>query len=393
VLASQALRIAYQWVDALWVSGLGVHATAAVTTSIFAMWWVYSLTDVVALGVVAYVAQLLGAGDRPRAGVAAYKALLGTALMGTPAILVGLFGTRALFALLGATPEVVQAGGDYLGLILCFAPLPMMALTCEGIMRGAGDTRTPLLIDLAAVGLNAVLDPLLIFGVGPFPRLGVAGAAWATVIAQGTMLAAYLGCAARRHRAFPLQRRAPGLPVRVAGLLRVGVPAASIGILFSLVYLVFARIAAGFGPAAMAVVGVVNRIEAISYLASFSLGSAAAVLVGQNLGAGRPERAERAVRVGVRWAVWAGLSGRSAPAPNLMRRWLPWCPSCCRPQRRSCRWRLRRPPHLLNRWPWRPFLQPARQRTPPRRVRWLQWRPRLPSALTSLRSCQLASSS
>src|SRR5437762_4705044 len=71
VLASQALRIAYQWVDALWVRGLGVEATAAVTTSMFVMWWVYALNDVVSIGVTAYVSQLLGAGERRRAGVAA----------------------------------------------------------------------------------------------------------------------------------------------------------------------------------------------------------------------------------------------------------------------------------------------------------------------------------
>src|SRR5438876_7150085 len=73
VLASQLLRIAYQWVDALWVRPLGVEATAAVTTSVFVMWTVYSLHDVFGLGVAAYVSQLLGAGERRRAGVAAVK--------------------------------------------------------------------------------------------------------------------------------------------------------------------------------------------------------------------------------------------------------------------------------------------------------------------------------
>jgi Na+-driven multidrug efflux pump len=82
VLASQLLRLGYQWVDALWVQPLGVEATAAVTTSIFVMWWVYSLNDVVAIGVTAYVSQLLGAGERKRAGVAAFHGLRGSALLG-----------------------------------------------------------------------------------------------------------------------------------------------------------------------------------------------------------------------------------------------------------------------------------------------------------------------
>src|SRR5882672_9329637 len=82
VLASQALRIAYQWVDALWVRPLGVEATAAVTTSLFVMWTVYSLNDVFGIGVTAYVSQLLGAGDRQRAGLAAYRGVRAAALLG-----------------------------------------------------------------------------------------------------------------------------------------------------------------------------------------------------------------------------------------------------------------------------------------------------------------------
>src|SRR5437764_12184038 len=82
VLASQALRIGYQWVDALWVQRLGVAATAAVTTSVFIMWLVYSLNDVFGVGLSAYVSQLLGAGERQRAGVAAYKGLRASALLG-----------------------------------------------------------------------------------------------------------------------------------------------------------------------------------------------------------------------------------------------------------------------------------------------------------------------
>src|SRR6185295_16420373 len=92
VLASQALRLGYQWVDALWVRGLGVEATAAVTTSLFALWSVYALNDVVAIGITAYVSQLLGAGERARAGVAAFRGLGGSALLGLAGTLMGLFG-------------------------------------------------------------------------------------------------------------------------------------------------------------------------------------------------------------------------------------------------------------------------------------------------------------
>jgi putative MATE family efflux protein len=175
-------------------------------------------------------------------------------------------------------------------------------------MRASGDTRTPLAIDLAAVALNAVLDPLIIYGWGPFPALGVAGAAWATVIAQTAMLAGYLACAARGHRAFPLARHAEGPPVRISGMARVGVPAALIGMMFSVVYIVFTRSASRFGPEALAMIGIANRIEAIQFMTAVAIGTAGAALVGQNLGAGHPERARLVIRTGVRWVVAISLA-------------------------------------------------------------------------------------
>ena len=206
--------------------GLGVDATAAVTTSMFVVWWIYSLNDVFAIGVTAFVSQLLGAGERRRAGVAAFKGLRASALLGLAGTVTGLVAARHLYTLMGATPGGVDQGGRYLSVILAAAPIPMMALTCESIMRSSGDTRTPLLIDLTAVTINAVLDPILIYGFGPIPAMGVSGAAWATVSAQAMMLAGYLIAAARGHRAFPLARHAAGPPVRIGGMARVGAPAA-----------------------------------------------------------------------------------------------------------------------------------------------------------------------
>jgi putative MATE family efflux protein len=304
VLASQALRIGYQWVDALWVRGLGVEATAAVTSSLFVMWWMYSINDVFAIGVIAYVSQLLGAGDRRRAGVTAWKGVRASALLGLVGTALGIGCARPLFALMNPEPRMVEAGAAYLSIVLAGSPLLMVALTCEGIMRGAGDTRTPLMLDALAVALNAVLAPLLIYGPGPFPALGVAGAAWGTVAAQACLVIAYLVLAARGHPAFPLARRTAGPPIRIGGMVRVGLPAALIGVLFSVVYIAFARSASTFGAAAMAVVGIVNRIEAIQFMTSVAIGLAAASLVGQNIGAGRSDRAVEVIRTGVRWNLW-----------------------------------------------------------------------------------------
>jgi len=303
VLASQALRLGYQWVDALWVRGLGVEATAAVTTSVFVMWCVFALNDLFAAGLAAYVSQLIGAGERGRAGIAVRKALLASCGIGLACAVGGALFARPLFELMDPAGGVVGPGATYLGIVLLGAPFILVSLSAEVAMRAAGDTRTPMLVDVFSILLNAVLAPVLIYGAGPVPRLGIAGAAWATVVAQVAMAACYVVIALRRHPRLPLAWRAPGAPVGLAGLLRVGVPAAAIGILFSVVYLAFVRAASPFGEAAVAIVGVANRIEAIQFVLSLSVGYAASALLGQALGAGDPERAERVLRTAQRWAL------------------------------------------------------------------------------------------
>lgn len=306
ILASQALRLAYQWIDALWVRGLGVDATAAVTTSVFVMWWIYSINDVIAVGVVAYVSQLLGAGERQRAGVAAYHGVRASLVLGLVGTAIGVFGARTIYGWMGATAGVLEQGERYLSVVLGGAPFILLVLTGQSVLRAAGDSRTPFWIDAAAVALNTALAPLLIYGVGPLPRLGVAGAAWATVIAQAGAALTYLVVALRGHRAFPLARRAPGPPIHIGPIARVGAPVAVIGMLFSAVYIVFSSSASRFGAASLAIVGIANRVEALSFLIAVAIGIAGATLVGQNLGAGRPDRAAEVIRTALRWSLWVG---------------------------------------------------------------------------------------
>ena len=319
ILASHALRLAYQWVDALWVRGLGVDATAAVTTSVFVMWSVYSVNDIFAIGVVAYVSQLLGAGERGRAGVASYIALRSSLVLGLLFSLTGMFFAQNIFGLMTSEPGTLDQGTRYLSLVLIGSPTFLVALTGESIMRASGDSRTPFFIDLAGIGLNIVLDPFLIFGWGPFPAMGVTGAALATIISQSIIAGSYGVLAIRGHTAFPFQRSADGPPIRLSGVLKVGVPAAMIGVMFSLVYIAFGASAGRFGGAELAIVGIVNRLEALEYFIALAIGLAGSALVGQNLGARRPERAVEVIKIGSRWiAVFSfALSGLMITFPEF----------------------------------------------------------------------------
>ena len=120
-------------VDALWVRGLGVEATAAVTTSMFVLWTAYSLMDVFGVGVAAYVSQLLGAGDRARAGYAAYKGLRATAVLGLAFGLAGCFGARSIYGLMHAPHGVVEAGTEPVAVLLGHL---LRGAAADGVHRG-----------------------------------------------------------------------------------------------------------------------------------------------------------------------------------------------------------------------------------------------------------------
>ena len=307
-ILAKALHALLNLVDVFWVGRLGAAPTAAVTTSFFVSWVLLALTDVTAIGILAHVARHMGAGDRQRAGHVAAQGLgLGVGL-GALLAAGAWFAAPALFALLGAAPEVVRPGVVYLRVLFLAAPLTFTYINCESVMRAAGDTRSPMLVTGGMVLLNAGLAPFLIFGIGPFPRLEVLGAALATLVAQVAAVLAFGVWALARHPSFPLDRRSFRRLDRALAqsLLRIGSPAMAIGLLFSFIYLFLSGVAARLGTLQLAVLGLANRTESLTYLVSNGFAAATATMVGQNLGAGRPERAERAA-----WwsALWMGLYG------------------------------------------------------------------------------------
>jgi len=309
VVLAEALHTLFHIVDIAWVGRLGAWATAAIASSMFALWTVFAVANLVATGLTAQVSRSLGAGDRERAGHANAQAMLFAFGLGCIVALLCWLLAGRLFVALGATPAVARAGGRFLTIYGAGAPFSFLYTTSSAAMRASGDTRTPMIITASALAANAALDPLLIYGWGPFPRWEVAGAACATVLCQTAAAAAFLTLASRRHPAFPLEPRSLlRLDARVIGLqARIGAPYCLVGTLFSLNYLLFSAVAARFGDAALAVIGISNRLESITYLAADGFAVAAATLVGQNLGASRPERAERGA-----WLATATVSAAAA---------------------------------------------------------------------------------
>lgn len=294
--------------DIFWVGRLGAAPTAAVNTGFFASWILQAATSLTAVGILAHVARHLGAGDRKKAEMAATQGLLLGVFLGI-ALGAAAWGVAPwVFERMGAAEDVRQAGVAYLRILFVAAPLTFVWTNAESVMRAAGNTRTPLFIIAAMVLVNGALDPLLIFGLGPFPRLEVLGAGLATLISQVVAVVAFGVVVWRRNPSFPFTRRGCTRLDRdlATRFVRIGMPTASVGVLYSSVYLLLSGIAAHLGTVELAVLGLGVRSETLTYLVSTGFGAATAAVVGQNLGARHVDRASRAAW---RSAGWMGLYG------------------------------------------------------------------------------------
>jgi putative MATE family efflux protein len=308
VFLARALHTLYGVADTVWVGRLGAEAVAAVSTGFFASWALIGVGTMLVAGVTGLVSQAVGAGRDEEAARVVSTGLILAAVTGVAVAAIGWFGAPLLFRALFDDPQVVALGSTYLSMISLAAPAMYAVFVVEATYRSCGDSRTPMLITLTGTALNVVLDPLLILGVGPLPQLGVAGAAAATLLGESASLA--LAAALTLRGRFPLRLAGAGASfsaLRAGQILRIGFPETVIDVLFSSVYLLLAHITGSFGAAATAALGIVNRLESVTYLTAAAIGMAVAAMVGQNLGARQPGRAEASARSG--GVVVTGVAG------------------------------------------------------------------------------------
>jgi putative MATE family efflux protein len=290
-VGTSLLQLAFLLVDLFWVGRiLGPAALAAVSTAGFAVWMLVAVAEMIAVGLTAVAARRHGEGAHGLAAVVAGTTLTMALALGVLVAAAGMALTPLLFALMRTPAEVTDLGRLYLAAYLLGTPLVFGYFAAEAAFRASGDTRTPLLLLGSSVVLNAGLDPLLITGAGPLPALGIAGAAVAAVATRGAALAMGFAILARRRlvRMTVFDWRS-GL-----GVLRIGLPVAFTGVFFSLIYIGLTRITTRFGVPALAALGIGHKLEGLSYMVAVGFGLASAAIVGQNLGAGRPDRARAA---------------------------------------------------------------------------------------------------
>jgi putative MATE family efflux protein len=297
--------------DMYFVAKLGPDAVATIGLTEALLALLYAMAMGLSAATNAVIARRTGERDADGASVAAVQ-VIAIATIGS--IVLGVLGALfapSLLALMGASPAVLAVGSGYASTMFAGCATIFLLFVINAAFRGAGDAAVAMRSLWLANGLNIALAPLLIFGLGPIPRMGVTGAAIATTISRGVGVIFQLVALARPNARLQIRARHLRLePATMRELLSIAWAAAIQTLVETASWLGLVRILSSFGSKALAGYTIAMRVAMFALLPAFGLANAAATLVGQNLGAKEPERAERAVKTVARYNV-AGLGAVS----------------------------------------------------------------------------------
>ena len=301
MMLEMSMEAIFAVVDITFVSRLGTAAVAAVGITEALITVLYAVAIGLGMGATAMVSRRIGAGNPDEAARVTGQAIIVGALL---SIGIGAFGVAYaadLLALMGAEADVIRTGSGFTAILLGGCGSILFLFLLNAAFRGAGDANVALRALMLANGINIMLDPCFIFGLGPFPELGVSGAAVATTIGRSTgvaYLAWHLFTDAGR-----LRLRAGHLAIDIALIRRLLlISAGGVGqfLIATSSWIAIMRIVALYGSAPVAAYTIAIRMIEFAILPAWGLGNAAATLVGQNLGAGNADRAAQSVRVASR---------------------------------------------------------------------------------------------
>jgi len=305
VMLSNLFHTLYHLVDTLWLGRLGKVAVAASTIAWPLVFLAISIGAGVTIAGTALIAQYTGARRYEEADLAAGQVFAFTGLLALVLAGIGVVTARPLMVIMGAGPDLLPDATAYIRIIYAGIPAMFGMFVVTALLNGVGDTVTPMKLMGISVALNILLDPFLIFGWGPFPAWGVAGAAIATVIARGVI--AVVGVALLFSRRLGIHIRPRHLILRrsvVHQIVTIGLPASLGQSGTALGFSIMTGILARFGTAVVSAFGIGNRVISIALMPAMGLGQATATMVGQNLGAQLSRRAER--------CAWTGMVVSSA---------------------------------------------------------------------------------
>ena len=309
--ASFMLNTFFNLIDAFFIGRLGTDAMASLSSASIFTWILYSVGSLGQVGGQTLVSQATGAGDPPLAKRSILAAIALHLIVALAVLTPLFFFDRAIFDAMSLMPDVAQGASDYLhpflwGMFFYFPGMVAMAA-----FHAHGDTRTPALLLAAALGLNAILDPLFIHGVGPIAGMGLWGAGVATALCKVGFSLGLLFILWRRGLLdFGCWKMDAAMARLIRRVAAIGLPIALNGAFFSGVYLALIRILSSFGTVPVATLGIVHRLENLGWFACVGFGVAGAALAGQLTGASRAEEARRKIWQLTLWlsAILLGVS-------------------------------------------------------------------------------------
>ncbi|WP_323740464.1 MATE family efflux transporter [Halegenticoccus tardaugens] len=297
LVAGNLLQTFYNLADMFWVGRVSPEAVAAVSLMFPLSWMFVSTAMGITAATIALVSQHVGAGHDREADRVVGQTVVLTAVVAAALAALGLAVRRPLLGAMGLSGRVFVEALAYIEVIFLALPFTFLFFAFRAALQGAGDTKTAMWLMVLSAGLNVVLDPLLILGPGPFPALGTRGAAVATFVARG--LAAAVGVYILLRGDWGVRLRVTDLrPDRAVlrKLLVIGSPATIDGWARSFAAVAMATLVAQFTVAAIAAYGIGVRLMSVSWTVAGAVGQATATGVGQNLGAGTPDRAAAVTR-------------------------------------------------------------------------------------------------
>jgi len=312
VVADNLLQTLLGIVDTMLVARLGAAQLAGVGTALQSVFFLYAILSAIAVGASVLVAQAVGAGDRRRAGRLAKQALAGGVLLSAPVSVLGVMLAGPSIHLFGVSAAVAQSGILYTQITMGTSLTLIVSLVAGALLRGAGDTRSPMLVTLLSNGINALLAYGLIFGQFGLPALGVAGSAWGAVIGRGVGALLLLALLLRGRG--PLSIRGRGdwrpQPRLWREVLALGLPASTEQILLTIGFVALTAVVAHLGTAALAAQRLAINVMMLSFMPGFGCSVAATTLMGQSVGAKRIRDGVAAAGIAVRLAVlWMSALG------------------------------------------------------------------------------------
>lgn len=306
IMATSLVQTAYNLTDMAWIGRVGSHAVAAVGAAGMYTWLATGIVTLARMGGQVKVAHSLGEGSGENAVQYGRGALQLTLFL---ALVFGVFANLFVEKLIGffglSSPGIVQDACNYLRITCGLILFSFLNQTMTGLFTAIGNSRTPFLANCAGLAVNMVLDPMLIFGIGPFPRMEAVGAAAATVTAQMVVTGVMVGHAMKDTVLFDkicLWKKTPWSYMKV--IIRLGLPSSLQSMLYSGISMVLTRMVASWGDTAIAVQRVGGQIECISWMTAEGFGSAMNAFTGQNFGARLYDRVKKSY-----WIALAVIGG------------------------------------------------------------------------------------